>query len=147
MRIILLEDVKGTGKKGEIVNVNDGYAKNFLFKNKLAKSSDNSALNENRLAKEAEKYHYNRELSEARELATKLKQVEVLIKTKGGVNDKVFGSITSQEIAENLNKQGFSINKKQLVLNENIKYAGNYVVEVKLFKGVVAKITVKVEIE
>lgn len=144
MKVILLQDVKGTGKKGDIVKVSDGYAHNFLLKNNYAKLVDNTILNESKMAKEAQSFHYNEDLQSAKDLAKKLNDAVVVYKTKIGENGKVFGSVTSQEIANNLKEQGYDINKRQLVLKEPIKYAGNYIVEIKLFTGVVAKIVVQV---
>ena len=145
MKVILLEDVKGTGKKGDIVEVSAGFAQNFLLKNKKAKVADNSALNENRMAKESADYHYQQELANAKSLAEKLKNAVATIKIKGGENGKVFGSVTSQEISAELVKMGYNISKKQILLSSPLKFAGRYTVEIKLFKGVSQKITVVVE--
>lgn len=145
MKVILLEDVKGTGKKGAVVEVNAGFAQNFLLKNNKAKVATNTAVNENRMAKESANFHYEQELANAKAVAEKLKNVTVVISIKGGENGKVFGSVTSQEIAENLVKMGYNINKKQVVLPSPIKFIGNYSIDVKLFKGISQKIAVQIK--
>lgn len=147
MKVILLSDVHGTGKKGEIVEVSQGFAQNFLIKRGKAKIADNSTLNEHSQLENAKQYHYEQDLAKANELAKKLAGVQAVVKIKGGENGKTFGSVTSQEIADSLQQQGFSVNKKQIVLTEPIKSAGMYVVDAKLFVGVVAKVKVLVEIE
>ena len=142
MKVVLLEDVKGTGKKGEIKDVSTGYAQNFLLKNGKAKIADNSAINESNNSKQAKEYHYNQDLAKAKALADKLKNAEIVLNIKGGSNGKTFGSITNKEIADELVKQGYEVNKKQIVLNSPIKFAGRYSVEAKLFTKVSAKFTV-----
>lgn len=146
MKVLLLEDIKGTGKKGEIKDVSTGYAQNFLLKNGKAKIADNSAINESNNSKAAKEYHYNQDLQKAKELAEKLKNVTVTLKIKGGADGRTFGSVTSKEISEELIKMGYEVNKKQIVLNNSIKNAGRYNVEAKLFSGVIAKFIVIVEI-
>ena len=146
MKVILLADVKGTGKKGDLVDVSDGFAQNFLLKQKKAKVADNSAINQKQMADKAKEYHYEQDLQKARELAQKLKDVQVKFAMKAGDNGKIFGSITSAEISEELKKLGYEISKKQIVLDSPIKYAGNYVIEAKLFVGVVAKIKIEVKV-
>ena len=139
MKVVLLLDVKGTGKKGDVVEVSDGFARNFLLKNKKAVVADNTALNLNKQAKDAKNYHYEQDKQAAVNLAEKLKGVVVVLEVKGGENGKTFGSVTSKEISEGLNKQNLSVDKKQIVLKEPIKTAGEYEIEAKLFAGVSAK--------
>ena len=146
MKVILLQDIKGTGKKGDIVDVSAGFAQNFLLKTGKAKVASNSAINENQQQKQAKDFHYNQDKQKAQELAQKLKDVTLCFEIKGGDNGKIFGSLTSAEIAEQLKKDGYDVNKKQIVLNSPIKYAGRYSVDIKLFVGVTAKITVVVEV-
>lgn len=147
MKVVLLQDVKGTGKKGEIKEVSTGYAQNFLLKNGKAKIADNSAINENQNAKQAKEYHYNQDLEKAKTLACKLKDVTLTLKIKSGENGRTFGSITSKEIAEELCKKGYEIAKKQIVLSSPLKNAGRFTVEAKLFTNVSAKFTVVIEAE
>lgn len=147
MKVLLLEDVKGTGKKGEIKEVSTGFAQNFLLKNGKARIADNSAINESNNSKVAKEYHYNQDLEKAKNLKEKLKDLEITLKIKGGNNGRSFGSITSKEIAEELEKQGYSINKKQIILNNPIKNAGRYNVGAKLFTNVVANFVVIVNSE
>ena len=146
MKVILLEDIKGTGKKGELCEVSDGFARNFLLKNKKAKIADNSAINQKNMQDSAKDYHYQQNLAEAKDLAKKLENVVLHFEMKGGDNGKVFGSLTSAEIADELLKQGYKVSKKQIVLTNPIKYAGKYIVELKLFVGVVAKVNIVLEV-
>ncbi|MGN1212712.1 MAG: 50S ribosomal protein L9 [Christensenellales bacterium] len=146
MKVILLQDIKGTGKKGDIVDVSAGFAQNFLLKTGKAKVASNSAINENQQQKQAKDFHYNQDKQKAQELAQKLKDVTLHFGIKGGDNGKIFGSLTSAEISDQLKKDGYDVSKKQIVFNSPIKYAGRYMVDIKLFVGVTAKITVVVEI-
>lgn len=139
MKVVLMQDVKGTGKKGDVVEVSDGFAKNFLLKNKKAVVADNTALNLNKQAKDAKDYHYEQDKQKAMTLAEKLNNAVVSLSVKGGDNGKTFGSITNKEIAEELVKQNLNVDKKQIVLKEPIKFAGEYTIEAKLFVGVSAK--------
>lgn len=146
MKVILLTDVKGTGKKGDICNVSDGFAQNFLLKTKKAKIADNSALNENAQAKQAKEYHYEQDKQRAQELKTKLDCETINLTIKGGENGRTFGSVTSQEIATSLNQKGYKVDKKQIVLNSPIKNAGTFDVDIKLFAQITAKVKVVVQI-
>ncbi len=146
MKVVLLEDVKGTGKKGEIKDVSTGFAQNFLLKNGKAKIADNTAINESNNSKQAKEYHYNQDLLKAKNLADKLKDITVTLKIKGGADGRTFGSVTNKEIADELVKMGYEVSKKQVVLSNPIKNAGRYNVEAKLFTGVTAKFIVVVEI-
>ena len=114
MKVVLLKDVKGTGKKGEIKEVADGYASNFLFKNGLAKRADNSALSENAIQKSAMAFHKQEEIKAAKELAKTLQGKTVTLKIKCGENGKMFGSVTSKEIAEELEKINIKLDKKKI---------------------------------
>ncbi len=144
MKVILKQDVKGLGKKEDMVNVSDGYARNFLFPRGLAAEASASNINVMNTKKEAEKTKKNRELAQAKELAAKLKETVVVIKSKSGENGKLFGSITSKDISDKL-KSDFSldIDKKKIVLPDPIKALGTTEVEVKLYPEVSAKLTVK----
>lgn len=145
MKVILLQDIKGTGKKGDVCEVSAGFAQNFLLKTGRAKIADNTALNEHQNKKVAEDFHYAQSKKEAEELAKKLNTVTLNYAVKSGDNGKIFGSITSAELAEQLKKMGYDISKKQIVLPNPIKFAGRYEIEVKLFVGVSAKLAVVIE--
>ncbi|MBQ7327557.1 MAG: 50S ribosomal protein L9 [Clostridia bacterium] len=147
MKVVLLKDVKGTGKKGEIKEVADGFAKNFLLKNGMARIADNSAMNENKIQGEAAKYHKQQEIAAAKALAEKLEGKSVTLKIKCGSNGKTFGSITSKEIADQLQKIGISLDKKKIDLKEAIKSSGSYTVVAKIYPEVTAKFSVVVEAE
>lgn len=143
MKVILCKDVKGSGKKGDVVDVKDGYA-GFLIKSGSAKPADASALNENKQQKDAEAFHRAETLKANRELKEKVDGVVVTIQGKGGESGKFFGSITSKEIAEKLNDMGYDIDKKKIQLSSNIKAVGEYTVSIKISAEETAKITVKV---
>lgn len=147
MKVVLLKDVKGSGKKGEIVNVSDGYARNFLFKQGLAKEANASAINENKQQKEASAYHKSVEIANAKELASVLKTKTVNLKVKCGENGKIFGSITSQEISSALEKQGISLDKKKIVLQNPIKTVGSYTITAKIYPEIQATFKVVVDPE
>lgn len=145
MKVVLLQDVKDLGKKEDIVNVSDGYARNFLFPRKWAVEATSGKLNEIADKKNAEKVRKNKELQAAKELADKLNKVEVTIKTKAGENGKLFGSITSKDIADAIKAQHkYEVDKKKLVLSDPIKTAGSYQVEIKVYPEVSAKVSVKI---
>lgn len=144
MKIILTKDVKALGKSGEIKEVSDGYAKNYLLKNGLAKLATNANVAENKAQKNAADFHYAEQKKEAQNLAEKLKGKVVRLAIKCGENGKIFGSITAQNISEALEKIGFVIEKKKIDLSYPIKTIGIHEVEIKLFQGVSTKIKVDV---
>ena len=144
MKVVLLQDVKGKGKKGELCNVSDGYARNFLFPKKLAVEADNAALNELKNREEAIAHHNKEELDQAKETAAKLDGKTVSITAKAGAGGKLFGSVTSKEIAAEIkNSLGIEVDRKKMNVAD-IKNFGEYTAEIKLHQGVSAKITVKV---
>lgn len=144
MKVVLLQDVKGKGKKGELCNVSDGYARNFLFPKKLAVEADNSALNELKNREEAQAHHKKEELAAAQKTASMLDGKSVNIKAKAGAGGKLFGSVTSKEIAAEIkNSIGIEIDRKKMNVAD-IKNYGEYIAEIKLYPGVTAKLTVKV---
>ena len=140
MKVILLADVKGTGKKGEIHEVSDGYARNMLIKKGLAKEA--TAVE---IKNEAIEFHRKEEEKRLRDLASKLNKQLIVCKVKAGDKGRIFGSVTSAEIANTLNEQGYPVEKKMIVLSDPIKSLGSYNVDIKLMSGIVAKIIVKVE--
>lgn len=144
MKVILLADVKGTGKKGEIKEVSDGYARNMLIKKGLAKEATAVEVNSLKIKREAEEFHRREEQKRLMELAGKLKGQTVTCKVKAGEKGKVFGSVTSAEIASCLNDMGFEVDKK-MIQSESIKNVGVYDVEIRLAAGITAKIRLKVE--
>ena len=145
MKVILLQDVKGTGKKDEIIEVSDGFARNCLFKKKLAVEATSTEINAINNKKKAETYHKQEEIKAWMEVANKLRNKEVTCKIKCGENGKVFGSVNSKEIADELNALGFNIDKKQILLKNPIKSVGICEVELKFLPEVTTKIKVKVE--
>lgn len=145
MKVILLEDVKNVGKKGQLVNASDGYARNFLFPKKLALEATKSNMNDLELKKKAEEKKNQQELEEAKELAKQMEAKEVIVSVKTGENGKTFGSVTNKEIAEALEKQtGLKIDKKKIVLEEPIKMVGSKTVIVKIHSQVNAEVSVKI---
>ena len=144
MKVVLLKDVKGTGKKGEVKEVADGFAKNFLLKNNFAKVANNSALNENKIQKDAEKFHKAQEISAAKELAKKINGQTIKLSIKCGSNGKTFGSVTSKEISEELLKKNIDIDKKKIDLKEPIKVVGTYEVVARIYPEISAKFFVEI---
>ena len=144
MKVVLLKDVKGSGKAGDIIEAKDGFAQNFLIKKGLAKIADNSAINENKQKKEAQNFHRQEQLKANKELKLALDGKEVVVTVKCGENGKFFGSVTNKEIADKLLDLGFDIDKKKIVLTSNIKTLGTYPVTIKISPEETAKITVKV---
>ncbi len=144
MKVVLLKDVKGSGKAGDVIEAKDGFARNYLIKNGLAKAADAAALNENRAQKEAEKYHKDQLLKANRELREKLDGKQITVQVKSGESGKFFGAVTGKEIAEKLAEMGFDIDKKKIQLQSNIKVAGVYPVTVRISAEETAKITVNI---
>jgi len=145
MKVILTKDVKGQGKKGDVVNVSDGYARNYLFPNKLAIEASNKNLNEVKAKKAADARRKKEELEQAKLLAKKISDVEVLVRAKSGDQGKLFGSITSKDIADAALKQHkLKIDRKKIVLTEPIKSLGSFSLEVKVYPDVSANLNVKV---
>ena len=144
MKVVLLKEVKGSGKAGDIIEAKDWYAQNFLIKRGLAKPADAQALNENKQQKEAKAFHRQEELKANKELREKLDGIKVEIKVKTGANGKFFGSVTNKEVSEKLLAIGFDIDKKKIILSENIKNAGTYPATVKISPEESAKIFVEI---
>ena len=145
MKVILLDNIKGVGKKDEIINASDGYARNFLLPKKLAVEANAENLSKLNNKKEAASYKKDVEKQNAEELAKKLKGIMLKIKVKAGENGKIFGGVTSKEISENLKSQyNYIIDKKKIDLKENIKTLGEFNVSIKLYEGVVASLKIQV---
>jgi len=145
MKVILLEDVKGTGKKGQVVNASDGHARNFLFPRKLAiEATDANMANLNAQQKKAE-HKLSQEVKAAQELAEKLQAKPVIIKAKVGDKGRMFGSISNKEVAEAITSQlGVQVDKKKIVLTEPVKAVGMYTATAKLHVQVSAKVEFEV---
>ena len=146
MKVILLQDVKTLGKKGEIVDVNDGYARNFILKKNLGLEATGKNLNDLKLQNRNAEKVAKEKLEAAQKLAKDLEDKFVTVKIQAGVEGKVFGSISSKEIALEAKKQlGLEIDKKKIVISDAIKSLGTYNVNIKLHKDVTATLAVKVE--
>jgi large subunit ribosomal protein L9 len=144
MKVILLADVKGQGKAGQLVNVSDGYARNFLFPKNLAKEANTAAMNELNSKAAAATFHYEEDKAAAKKLAETIQDSTVTVVAKAGANGKLFGSVTTKEIAAELNKKlNISIDKKKLSAPD-IKNYGEYTATIKLFTDISATFTVKV---
>ena len=145
MKVILLSDIRGSGKKGDIVNVSDGYARNFLFPKKLAKAANAQALNELNNEIKAKERKIEMQKNEALENAKKLEGKTIKISASAGENGKLFGSVTSKEISKEIkNSLGIDIDKRKINLKTEIKSFGSYECEIKLFSGIMAKLNVLV---
>lgn len=144
MKVVLLKDVKGSGRVGDIIEAKDGYANNFLIKNGYAKPADASALNENKAQKAAAAFHRAEELKANKELKNKIDGISITIQVKSGAAGKFFGSVTNKEVADKLLELGIDIDKKKIILEPNIKTAGTYPATVKISPEETAKITVKI---
>ncbi len=144
MKVILKADVKGSGKKGDVIEVADGYGKNFLIKKGLAELATSSGVNEANQRKAADAYHKAEEIKAQKELAAKLEGQTVVVGIKTGENGKVFGSVTSSHVAAALAEKGFDIDKKKIRM-DGIKTTGIFPVEIRLMEKISAKIKVQVQ--
>ena len=141
MKVVLLADVKGSGKKGELVNVSDGYARNFLFPKKLAKEANAQALNELKNAEESRAFKIKQETEAAQASADKINGKSVSILAKAGQGGKLFGSVTAKEIAEAIKKQyGVDVDKRKIDTKGDMKAFGTYECEVNLYSGITATV-------
>ncbi len=145
MKVVLLADVKGSGKKGELVNVSDGYARNFLFPKKLAKEANAQAMNELKNAEEAKAYKIKTDTENAQKAAQVLEGKTIKLTAKAGQGGRLFGSVTAKEIAEAVKQQfKVEVDKRKIVIDGDIKAFGTYNCEVRLYTGISAKIFVMV---
>ena len=146
MKVILLQDVKGQGKKGQMLEVSDGYARNFMLPKKLAIEATPDAVNTMRMNDKATQERIAREKAEALDISKKLRELTVTVTAKGGGNGRLFGSITNAEVAEALAKQsGIKLDKRKIVLNDTIKNVGTYTVTCKLGYEITAPLSVKIQ--
>ena len=146
MKVILLQDVKGKGKKGQMLEVSDGYARNFMLPRKLAMEATPDAINTMRMNDKAAADKAARERAEAMETAKKLKELTLVVTARGGGAGRLFGSVTNQEIADALKaKTGIALDKRKIVISDPIKNVGTYTVTCKLGYEISAPLTVKIE--
>lgn len=145
MKVILKADIKGVGKKDEVINASDGYARNFLFPKNLAVEANAENMSKLQAQKEATQFRKDTEKEDAKKVADKLTKIMVKVQVKAGENGKIFGGVSAKDIAENLEKQhSIKIDKKKVDLKETIKTLGIHQVDVKLYEGVYGKIKVDV---
>ena len=145
MKVILKADIKGVGKRDEVINASDGYARNFLFPKKLAVEATKSNLNDFELKQKAEAKRKKEELEQAQNMAKELENKTVTVKVKTGENGKLFGSVTNKEVAEEIVKQtGMEIDKKKVSIGDPIKMVGERTAVIKLHPKVSAEITIKI---
>ncbi|MBU5452099.1 50S ribosomal protein L9 [Pseudoflavonifractor sp. MSJ-30] len=146
MKVILLQDVRGKGKKGQMLEVSDGYARNYMLPRKIAIEATADAVNTMRMNDKATQERIAKEKAEAMEVSRKLREMTVVVNAKGGGNGRLFGSVTNQEIADALKaKTGIALDKRKIVINDAIKNVGTYTVTCKLGYEITAPLTVKIE--
>ena len=145
MKVILLQDVKGKGKKGQMIEVSDGYARNFMLPKKMAIEATADAINTMKMNDKATQERIARDKAEALETSKKLRAMTLTVKAKGGGAGRLFGAVTNAEIASALEKQGVKLDKRKIVLNETIKNVGTYTATCKLGYEINAPLTVKIE--
>ncbi|MDR1917432.1 MAG: 50S ribosomal protein L9 [Christensenellaceae bacterium] len=146
MQIYLLKDLKGHGKKGDIVTLNDGYAKNFVIKNKIGQQVDNTVMSQIKSKNESEEFRKQTEIDEINQIIKKLAETPLTMTVKVGANGKLFGSITATELSAELLKHGITIDKRHIMLTEPIKAVGAYKILVKFPHGLTGTISLFVEV-
>ncbi len=145
MKVILLQDVKGKGKKGQMIEVSDGYARNFMLPRKVAIEATADAVNTMRMNDKAAQERIAREKAEALEISKKIRELTLTVTARGGGQGRLFGAVTNQEVAAALEKQsGIKLDKRKIVLSENIKNVGTYTATCKLGYEITAPLTLKV---
>lgn len=145
MKVILKADIKGVGKKDEVINASDGYARNFLFPKNLAVEANAENMSKLKAKQDSNAFKKSQEKEEAEKIAQKLSKILLKIEVKSGNNGKIFGGVSSKEIAENLEEQyQIKVDKKKIDLKETIKTLGTFNVDIKLFEGVIGKLKVDV---
>ena len=146
MKVILQQDVKGKGKKGQMIDVSDGYARNYMLPRKIAIEATADAVNTMRMNDKATQERIAKEKAEAMEVSKKLREMTIVVNAKGGGNGRLFGSVTNQEIADALKaKTGIALDKRKIVITDAIKNVGTYTVTCKLGYEITAPLTVKIE--
>jgi large subunit ribosomal protein L9 len=145
MKVILLADIKGVGKKDEVINASDGYARNFLFPKNLALEANKENMAKLKSKNDAKAYQKEMDIKAAKEVAEKINSITMKLEVKAGENGKIFGGVTAKEIAENLKKEyKIDIDKKKVLLSETIKTIGVHNIEIKLYEGIIAKLKLNV---
>lgn len=145
MKVILKTDIEGVGKKDQIINASDGYARNFLFPKNLAVEANAENMSKLKAKQDSNAFKKSQEKEEAEKISDKLSKIQLKIKVKSGANGKIFGGVSSKEIAENLEKQyQIKVDKKKIDLKETIKTLGMITVDIKLFEGVIGKVKVDI---
>ena len=145
MKVILKADIKGVGKKDEVINASDGYARNFLFPKNLAVEANNENMSQLKAKQDSAKFQKNQEREEALKVADKLSKILLKIKVKAGANGKIFGGVSAKEIAQELEEEyGIKVDKKKIDLKETIKVLGVQTIEIRLFEGVIGNLRIDV---
>lgn len=145
MKVILLSDIKGVGKKDQVIEASDGYARNYLLPKKLAVEANNANMSKLKAKQESNQFRKDTEKKEAEEIAQKLKGIMLKIKVRAGENGKIFGGVTSKEISEGLKRDyNIEIDKKKIILSDTVKNLGMITVDIKLYEGVIGKLKVDI---
>ena len=145
MKVILKQDIKGVGKKDEVINASDGYVRNFLFPKNLAVEANNENMAKLKAKQDSNQYKKDLEKENAKQIAKNFETITLKIEVKAGENGKIFGGVSAKEISENLEKQhNLKIDKKKIELKETIKTLGVHIVNVKLYEGIIGKLKVNV---
>lgn len=145
MKVILLQDIKGVGKKDEVINASDGYARNFLFPKKMALEANAENMSKLKAKQDSKNFKRGQEKEEAEKIAKQMEGILMKIKVKAGENGKIFGGVTAKEISENLKEQyNIDVDKKKIELKDTIKNVGMLTVSIKLFDGVIGKLKIDV---
>lgn len=145
MKVILTQDIKGVGKKDEVINANDGYARNFLLPRKLAVEANTSNMSQLKGRQDSANFKKEQEKEEASAIKEKLSKIMLKINVKAGENGKIFGSITAKEIATELQKQyKIEVDKKKILLKEPIKEIGTFTIDIKLYEGIIGKLKIDI---
>ena len=145
MKVILLSDIKGVGKKDQVIEASDGYARNYLFPKKLALEANTENMSKLKSRQNSNQFRKDTEKKQAEEIAKKLKGIMLKIKVRAGENGKIFGGVTSKEISDGLKRDyNIDIDKKKILLNETIKKIGTFTIDKKLYEGVIGKLKIDV---
>lgn len=145
MKVILLSDIKGVGKKDQVIEASDGYARNYLFPKKLALEANTENMSKLKARQNSNQFKKDTEKKQAGEIAKKLKGIMLKIKVRAGENGKIFGGVTSKEISDGLKRDyNIDIDKKKILLNETIKTIGTFTIDIKLYEGVIGKLKIDV---
>ena len=145
MKVILLSDIKGVGKKDQVIEASDGYARNYLFPKKLALEANTENMSKLKARQNSNQFKKDTEKKQAEEIAKKLKGIMLKIKVRAGENGKIFGGVTSKEISDGLKRDyNIDIDKKKILLNETIKTIGTFTIDINLYEGVIGKLKIDV---